>query len=375
MIRFHHLLLTISVLFLFLFLPENRVFAQAETETDSIPEDTLNIPQKIVIGVKESPPFMYKNEDGDYEGISLQLWDIIALKLGIEYSFREMTLDELLQNLETDSIDLCINPLTVTSSRIRRFDFTQPFFTTHSAVAMRSTGNKGLFTYLKQFFSLDFLKIILLLGLVLMIFGTLTWWFERKKNPEEFENNIRGLWSGLWWSAVTMTTVGYGDKSPRSTGGRFIALIWMFTAVIIISSFTASISSALTVEQLGDNLKDITDLRNIKVGTVGSSATETFLEHNYIKTINFDSPPDGLKALAEKKIDAFVYDLPILKWYLEALELEDVRILPNKFNPQYYSFSLPKGSELEPAINPILLRELEEVNWKLILSEFGLNNF
>ncbi|MGO2102628.1 MAG: ion channel [Psychroflexus halocasei] len=44
-----------------------------------------------------------------------------------------------------------------------------------------------------------------------------------------------------------MTTVGYGDKSPLSLGGRIVGLIWMFMAVIILSSLTAGIASALTV--------------------------------------------------------------------------------------------------------------------------------
>ena len=40
--------------------------------------------------------------------------------------------------------------------------------------------------------------------------------------------------SAFWWAAVTMTTVGYGDKTPVTTGGRIVGLVWMFTSVIVI---------------------------------------------------------------------------------------------------------------------------------------------
>jgi polar amino acid transport system substrate-binding protein len=53
----------------------------------------------------------------------------------------------------------------------------------------------------------------------------LTWLFECKHNPQQFgEDATRGSWANLWWAAVTMTTVGYGDKALATVGGRIIAL-------------------------------------------------------------------------------------------------------------------------------------------------------
>ena len=57
-----------------------------------------------------------------------------------------------------------------------------------------------------------------------------------------------------------MTAVGYDDKSPRTHGGKIVSLIWMFTAIIIVSGFTASIAASLTVDNLEGNIKSFPEI-------------------------------------------------------------------------------------------------------------------
>ena len=63
----------------------------------------------------------------------------------------------------------------------------------------------------------------------------------------EFENevnsNIKTAEDAIWWSYVTITTVGYGDKFPITTEGRIIGAILMTTGVGIFGTFTALVSS------------------------------------------------------------------------------------------------------------------------------------
>lgn len=53
----------------------------------------------------------------------------------------------------------------------------------------------------------------------------------------------RPLEDWLWWSVVTLTTVGYGDITPASPSGRLIGIALMFCGIGILSMFTASIAS------------------------------------------------------------------------------------------------------------------------------------
>jgi voltage-gated potassium channel len=50
----------------------------------------------------------------------------------------------------------------------------------------------------------------------------------------------------MWWSVVTATTVGYGDVSPVTPEGRFIAVGLMFLGVAFIGVFTAAVSNYIS---------------------------------------------------------------------------------------------------------------------------------
>ena len=62
----------------------------------------------------------------------------------------------------------------------------------------------------------------------------------RVTDPDSFHD----IWSGLWWSAQTVTTVGYGDVLPSSAAGRTLAVLVMMTGVTFLTVTSAAIASA-----------------------------------------------------------------------------------------------------------------------------------
>lgn len=99
--------------------------------------------------------------------------------------------------------------------------------------------------------SKTFFGIVAALLLAMLVSAVGVYLFERRHNAAEFNKSWpRGVAAGMWWAAVTLTTVGYGDKVPRSTGGRVIGFLWMFVGLFIVASFTAAVTSALTVTRL-----------------------------------------------------------------------------------------------------------------------------
>ena len=61
-------------------------------------------------------------------------------------------------------------------------------------------------------------------------------------------SNIKSAEDAIWWSLVTITTVGYGDKYPVTTEGRMIGVLLMFVGVGIFGTFTGYIASWFTQE-------------------------------------------------------------------------------------------------------------------------------
>ena len=58
------------------------------------------------------------------------------------------------------------------------------------------------------------------------------------------------IWTGMWWAIQTVTTVGYGDVTPRLAAGRIVATFVMLEGVALIAIVTAAITSTF-VERAG----------------------------------------------------------------------------------------------------------------------------
>ena len=83
--------------------------------------------RELVVGTKVAPPFAMKAEDGAWRGISIDLWQRIANQTHLRYRFQETTLKGLIDGVAEGSLDAAVAALTVTGSRHRVVDFTQPF--------------------------------------------------------------------------------------------------------------------------------------------------------------------------------------------------------------------------------------------------------
>lgn len=330
-------------------------------------------PKKLVVGVKIAPPFVMKAMDGTFTGLSFDLWNEIAEEMGIRYTVKEYDLKGLEKALVNGEIDICINPLTVTQTRLEKFEFTQPFFISSLGVATSTKRKNKSYIILSNFFSWDFVKMIGILIGNIMLFGFLVWLAERGNNPDDFKKGWQGLWDGFWWSAVTMTTVGYGDKSPKTFIGRIVSLIWMFSAIVIISGFTASITSTITLESLDAHISHTEDLFSKKLGAVANSSTIEYLDRHHMKYKLFPNEVEGLKAVLDHKIDVFVHDDPIMRYQIKQNEwTQKIQIILHSLRVEYYSFSLPYDSELLHKINPVLVEKLHSDYWQIILKKYDL---
>ena len=329
------------------------------------------VKKKLIVGTKEAPPFSMKDKDGRWTGISIDLWRQIATELGLTYEFLEIDQYNLLEGLANGSLDVVVAELTITPERLNSFDFTYPFYTTGLGIAVPFKEKHVLISIIKQFFSFTVLKILIITVSALLVVGIAVWLFERKRNPEHFGGNtIQGIGSGFWFSAVTMATVGYGDKHPRTLGGRIVSLIWMLTAVILVSLFTATITSILTVKQLETSVRGLEDLKKDVVGTMPHTTSESFIKNNLISFKSYNSVGEGLEAVTQEEIKAFVYDAPELHYRIKQRFQGKLEVLPQTYSQENYGIALVNNSPLRKSINQVLLQTIRSQEWQKTLYRY-----
>jgi len=323
----------------------------------------------LLIGIKEAPPFVEYGASGKARGMSLDFFDVVDDQLKLKYEFvRYEKVNDLLKALKNREVDMSINPISVSDQRMEYLSFSQPFYISGTAVVQKKKSRwQGI---LQSVLSWEFWSAVLVLLAVIFVFGFLVWLFERRKNKEQFSDNARGLADGFWWSAVTMTTVGYGDKAPLTRGGRIVGFIWMFAAIIMISSLTAGIASALTVSGIAAQINSVEDLHKFKVGTIATTGSADYLEIFKVDFDHYTSVEEGLAAVNNGEIDAFVYDRPILRDALLKSDYSNLQLLKRDLKTDYYSFSFPKGSALRDVFDPVIVRALKSPAWNRLLRQF-----
>ncbi len=329
-------------------------------------EHASTLDSTIRVGIKAAPPFVSMREGFDPEGLSIEFWNQIQESAQTNFSFRVYEdLPTLLSGLENGEIDLSINPITVTQERLGYIDFSQPFFISGTAMVTQQT--KPIIMMLRVIFSFDFLYAVSSFLIIIGIVGVIMWILERRRNRGMFHPGPQGIGDGIWWSAVTMTTVGYGDKAPRTKVGRILGFFWMFVAIVLVSGLTAYITSSLTNTNSTDSIESVGDLRVYKVATVSGSSTENYLRIFKITSTGYPNLDKALEAVQSGDMDVVVYDRPILTHYLRQGHYRDLELSNNNLKRDYYCFTYPKGSPLKNQLDPFIVKVLLSGTWNVKL--------
>jgi polar amino acid transport system substrate-binding protein len=323
----------------------------------------------LVIATHEAPPFAMKRPDGQWQGLAIDLWRGVAHDNNIDFRFEETDLAGMVTGVANGQYAASVGALTVTPGRELEIDFTHPYYTTGFGIVV-GKAPPGWLVLLRNFFTLGFLQAVLALAAVLMLVGVLFWLAERRANDAQFGGTTwHGIGAGFWFAAVTMTTVGYGDKAPRTLAGRVIATVWMFAAILVISTFTGMIASSLTESRLGGAIRDVDDLKSAKVGSIDGSAAQDWLDRTGIGFKRYPTLAAGLDAVAAGRIDAFVYDRPLLSSVLHDEYNDRLRLVPGSFGREDYAFGLPQNSALRERLNEALLRRIDSQPWNALVTQ------
>lgn len=319
----------------------------------------------LVVGVYQAPPFAIK-QDGNWQGIGVDLWQQITENLGLSYRWQELNPNQVIEQVEQGTVDLAIVAIASATDE-QRVNFTPSYYTTSLGVAERQ--ERGILEIITAVFSPQFLRITFWLSIVLVVIGVLAWAFERNSNDQFEKSPIRGIWTGFWWAGVTMSTIGYGDKTPKTVPGRILALLWMLIAMGITATLTASITSVLAIN-VAQPSQFPQSLWQMQVGTVPGSATAEYLQQERIQFQPFSTPSEGMQAVQDRDIEVFVYSAAPLK-YLNRQSLKgNLNIRSTEVQARRYAFALPNSSDLYDVMKQQVLQETSESSWQELVKRY-----
>src|SRR5271157_2678214 len=271
------------------------VGAAARSGAERAPDEPLRV------AVYDVPPYGSVDTEGLFSGASVDLWRRVAEDLHLTYRF----------------IAVAQMEDVITAARLARVEFSYPAHRSGVAVAFpKRTGPiAAVMSYVAVLRELGSL-IVLTLGLLVLI-GALMWVFERRRqlasNPGE--RGVTSLSDGIYWAAVTMTTVGYGDVTPLTPVGRFIAVLWMLGSLTLISLLTTSLVARMTADAVTSTpIARTSDLDGKQLAAVADSSGAEYLDEQHLHYTKYANLKDALASLVSGKSDAVVNSVGTLEY-------------------------------------------------------------
>lgn len=331
-----------------------------------------NVETTIKVGVVPAPPYAMKNAQGGWEGISIELWQATAAMLGVKYEYQETDYAGLFKDLAAGRLDVGIGKLCALEMHEAGIDFTHSCFFSGLAIAVpKLTEKQHWLKVWRMLLESNFFLVAVLILVTLALSGITIWLIERHRNPGHFpEDTVRGIWSGIWWSASTITTIGYGDKVPVTFWGRLLALFWMTIGIILVSVFTATIASMSTVSRLNTPTGEFQDLDRKRVAVVTGSPAEVFMQKAAVEYEKAATTPEVLKMLVNGRADMAVDDQAALKYYCRKQKLCGIYVMPTLLTMKGYSFALTKNNPLREALNQAIKEYTLTPDWQNIVLKY-----
>ena len=192
-------------------------------------------------------------------------------------------------------------------------------------------------------------QIFFLAMLTAVLFGLVVWIIERNKNDDFPKSFVRGIGTGLYWSIVSMTTVGYGDITPKNPFGRFIASIWLFLGVMV---------GCIVVATMTDVVTGVDDLNvlNKRVSVLEHSYEEKTVEKDYrAQIVPVKSYEEVLEFVRQGKVFAGMMNADIAAWYQDEINDDSASV------PLRIVQKLPANLYVNCYVPTDLAREMKDI--------------
>ncbi|XP_068329550.1 glutamate receptor 3.6-like [Pyrus communis] len=267
---------------------------------------------------------------------------------------------ELVHKIQTGEYDGAIGDIAIITNRTRMADFTQPYIESGLVVVapVKPTLNSNPWAFLRPFNPMMWGVT----AAFFLIVGTAVWILEHRHN-DDFRGAPKKQFVTILWFSFSTWFFAHRENTV-STLGRLVLIVWLFVVLIINSSYTASLTSILTVQQLSSSIKGIHALlsSNAPIGYQQGSFARNYLvdelnvdESRLVPLIMPDDYAKALKAGPHKGGVAAVIDE---RAYIEVFLSSrcDFSVVGQEFTKTGWGFAFARDSPLAVDLSTALLK-------------------
>jgi len=219
-------------------------------------------PVTLQVGVYQAPPFSMKKPNGEWYGLTVDLWKELAADMNMPYRLVEAAPDAILDGIGNGRYATSAGPFAVTLEREREVDFSHGYTLSGVSIAVLNMRPEDRWLAVVEALSTP-TALRLYAGVVVLVLlaGISMWLLERRRNAMFAGRPAQGIGSGIWWAGVTTVSVGYGDKVPITFWGRTVALFWMFVSLVQSNADEHSLVASLDPGLVPTGTQDVDGVR------------------------------------------------------------------------------------------------------------------
>ncbi|XP_056176779.1 glutamate receptor 2.7-like [Syzygium oleosum] len=266
--------------------------------------------------------------------------------------------DNLIYQVYLQQYDAAVGDITITANRSLLVDFTMPF--TETGVGMIVPVDTSRSTNVWIFLQPLTVDLWLVIGAFFVFTGWVVWIIEHNDN-DEFKGPLAHQIGTVMWYSFSTLVFAHREKLISNLS-KVVVIVWLFVVLILTSSYTANLSSMLTVHQLQSTPKG---------ESIGFSFNDTVYQAALIN-LPFKNPSfhplktveDYANALRdgsrEGGVSAIIDEIPYVKLFLSKYSAQYTMVEPSYYSTNGFGFAFPKGSPLVPDISASIAKLRED---------------
>ncbi|ONK64279.1 uncharacterized protein A4U43_C07F24020 [Asparagus officinalis] len=266
--------------------------------------------------------------------------------------------NELVDLVGSNVYDAAVGDIVITTNRTKYVDFTQPYAESGLVIlapVKRQASNPWAFL---QPFTLEMWCVT---GVFFLVVGSVIWILEHRIN-DEFRGPPQKQVVTVFWFSFSTLFFSHRENTV-STLGRVVLIIWLFVVLIIQSSYTASLTSILTVQRLSSSIRGIDSLIASKepIGFQVGSFAENYMVYElgiersrlrklgspeaYARALDLGPDNGGVAAVVDERLYVDLFLSTNCKY----------TIVGQEFTRTGWGFAFPRDSQLAVDMSTAIL--------------------